>query len=98
MLSQTAEQEKTKSRINEWGNSIAVRIPKPLADSLNFTKGDEIELFIDEDKKMLCVKKAPESRRPKVDLMALLEQMTPEDQSPLLEPGGGPKGSEFKGE
>ena len=98
MVSRIAEKESTRSKINEWGNSIALRIPKSLADSLNFVKGDEIELFIDEEKKMLCVKKARESRRPRVDLMALLEQVTPKDQSPLLEPGGGPKGSEFKGD
>jgi antitoxin MazE len=31
-------------KIARWGNSLAVRLPKPLVDSLGLKEGDEVEL------------------------------------------------------
>lgn len=31
-------------RVSKWGNSLAIRIPKDVADSLDLRVGDEIEL------------------------------------------------------
>lgn len=31
-------------RVARWGNSLAVRLPREIADELNLEEGDEIEL------------------------------------------------------
>jgi antitoxin MazE len=33
-------------KVAEWGNSLAIRIPKDVADTLQIKKGDEIEVRI----------------------------------------------------
>jgi antitoxin MazE len=35
-----------KSRIQKWGNSLAVRIPKPIADEVGVANGSLIEMSI----------------------------------------------------
>ena len=33
-----------RKKVSKWGNSLAVRIPTDVVDSLNLKEGDEIEL------------------------------------------------------
>jgi antitoxin MazE len=35
-----------KTRVTKWGNSLAVRIPQPIAESASFRDGDEVELKV----------------------------------------------------
>ena len=39
-----------KTTIQRWGNSLAVRIPKTLAQETTFDEGDEVDLRADEDR------------------------------------------------
>ena len=38
-----------KTRIRKWGNSLAVRIPKLLADELGLDQGAVVEMLLDDD-------------------------------------------------
>ena len=42
-----------KTTIQRWGNSLAVRIPKTLAQETAFGEGDEVDLRADEDRIVL---------------------------------------------
>lgn len=42
-----------KTRIAKWGNSLAVRLPKPFLDELGFRDGSEVELTIRDGKLIL---------------------------------------------
>jgi len=36
-----------KTQLAKWGNSVALRIPKPVADAAELRAGDELELAVD---------------------------------------------------
>jgi antitoxin MazE len=36
-------------RVAKWGNSLAVRLPKPVIDALALKEGDEIEITVKRD-------------------------------------------------
>jgi antitoxin MazE len=36
-----------RSQLAKWGNSMALRIPKPVADAAELRPGDELELAVD---------------------------------------------------
>ena len=40
---------KFKTRLNNWGNSVGINLPKPLRDTFNLEVGDNIELEDKED-------------------------------------------------
>jgi antitoxin MazE len=61
-------------RVTRWGNSLAVRIPKQLAEQTNITEGSEVELGVTEGAVIL----RPEG--PRYTLEELLEQVTPENR------------------
>lgn len=35
-----------RTTLSKWGNSLAVRIPKPIADDLQITSGTEVQIEI----------------------------------------------------
>ena len=35
-----------KTRISKWGNSLAVRLPKPFTDELGLVEGSDVELTV----------------------------------------------------
>jgi antitoxin MazE len=41
------------TRIQKWGNSLAVRIPKPFAESVGFDEGTSVNLDLDRDRLVL---------------------------------------------
>ena len=49
-----------KTTIQRWGNSLAVRIPKALAQETAFGEGDEVDLRADEQRIVL---ERPEPKR-----------------------------------
>ena len=57
--------------IQQWGNSLGVRIPKALADQLGFQKGQKVRLELENNK--LSIEK------PQYTLEGLVSQITPEN-------------------
>lgn len=37
-----------KTRVQKWGNSLAVRIPKPFAEELDWEEGAPVEMAVEE--------------------------------------------------
>lgn len=60
-----------KTRIATWGSSLAIRIPKPIAEQWGVQEGSAIEIVPDGDTLML--------RKQVYDLTSLLEQVTPDN-------------------
>lgn len=60
--------------VQKWGNSLALRIPKPLALEANITEGSVVELAVQGE--TLCV--TPVTPR-KYSLEDLLARVTPEN-------------------
>ena len=57
-----------KTTIQQWGNSLAVRIPKTLAQETALEKGDEVDVRADEDR---IVVERPQPKRYRLrDLVA----------------------------
>jgi antitoxin MazE len=48
-------------RVAKWGNSLAVRLPRPVVDALGLKEGDEIEVEV-VGARRLEVGKAPDAR------------------------------------
>ncbi len=61
----------TKSRIAKWGTSLAVRIPKPIAEQWGVQEGSAIEMISQGGQIVM--------RKGSYDLDDLLEQVTPDN-------------------
>ncbi|KPJ91439.1 MAG: hypothetical protein AMS18_08710 [Gemmatimonas sp. SG8_17] len=57
----------TRTRIQKWGNSLGLRIPKSVADEMHLGEGTEVDLTV--QGKRLIVRRA---RQPKLRLEDLL--------------------------
>ena len=60
-----------KTRIATWGSSLAIRIPKPIAEQWGVQEGSAIEIVPDGDALVL--------RKQVYDLASLLDQVTPDN-------------------
>ncbi len=61
-------------QVLKWGNSLAVRIPKPVAEDAHFQAGDSVEIVVEGDTVQLHrVDKVP-------TLAQLVAQITPENR------------------
>ncbi len=63
-----------RTRVQKWGNSLALRIPKPLADQAHITQGSLVEIKVVDDVLRIELV-APEA----YTLDALLEGITEEN-------------------
>jgi antitoxin MazE len=61
------------TKVQKWGNSLAIRIPRRFAEELMVQQGSEVDLSLDGDR--LVIK--PRRREP--SLSALLAQVTDEN-------------------
>ena len=61
------------TKVQKWGNSLAIRIPRAFAEQLMVQQDSEVDLSLDWDR--LVIK----PRRPKQSLSALLAQVTDEN-------------------
>lgn len=59
------------TKIQQWGNSLALRIPKSFAEEVRLGRGAEVSLSIDRGR--LIVKASPKKSRP--TLSALLKKI-----------------------
>lgn len=71
-----------RSKIQLWGNSLALRIPKPFAEEIGLRRHSEVELSLDEGK--IVVFPAAESRP---SLSELLAQVTDENRHAEVDSG-----------
>ncbi len=74
-----------KTRVATWGSSLAIRIPKPIAEQWGVREGSAIEIVPDGDTLTL--------RKQAFDLASLLEQVTPDNLHREVDTGE-PKGNE----
>ena len=63
----------TKSQMAKWGNSLAVRIPKPVAEEAGLREGDQVEVVARKDR--VVVKRT----RHVPTLQELLAKVTPKN-------------------
>ena len=63
------------ARVQKWGNSLALRIPRPFAAEVGLAENTEVELSLDEGR--LVIRPV---RRVKYDLAELLAGVTPKNR------------------
>jgi antitoxin MazE len=81
-------ERKMISRIQKWGNSLAVRIPKVFADEMNLAEGASIQMMLKEGALIITP-----NDEPKWSLEELLAGVTAENIHGEWETGG-PAGKE----
>ena len=72
-----------KAKIARWGNSLAVRVPKPYADELGLKAGSTVD--VRKDGTRLAIETAPAGKIPVYRLEDLLAQIKPGQKPPPLE-------------
>ena len=65
-----------RSSIARWGNSLAVRVPKEVAETIGLREGAALDLTIEDDAIVL--------RRRRHDIRNLVAAMADAEQPPLL--------------
>ncbi len=63
-----------RAKVQKWGNSLAVRIPKPLALEVGFTSHSEVELSIRDGGVVVL------PARPEYTLEELVKRITPRNR------------------
>ena len=76
------------AKVQKWGNSLAVRIPKPLAKEAHLSNDTEVELSVQRGK--LTVERARPRRFRLADLLAEVRPSNVHDEVTF----GGPTGRE----
>ena len=64
-----------KTRVQKWGNSLALRIPRPFAEEANLQENTAVDVSVRSGK--LVVVSVPE---PEVALQQLVERITPQNR------------------
>jgi antitoxin MazE len=70
-------------RVSRWGNSLAVRLPKHIAEELRLEEGQTVDLTVDMDE----LKLRPVTPIPRYRLEDLIAQMDPANQPELVDWG-----------
>ncbi|MDD5190422.1 MAG: AbrB/MazE/SpoVT family DNA-binding domain-containing protein [Dehalococcoidales bacterium] len=78
-----------KTRVQKWGNSLALRIPKTFADEAGLQRETSVELSVLEGKLLVTP-----LAKPRPTLRQLLVKITPENQHQEIETGH-PAGKEI---
>lgn len=71
-----------KTRVQKWGNSLALRIPRPFAEETNLRENSAVDLSVRSGK--LVVIPVPEHE---ITLDELVEQITPENRHDEIDTG-----------
>ena len=71
-----------QTRIQKWGNSLGLRIPKSFAEQVGVEAGSEVDLSLEDG--ALIVRP---TREPKYDLTTLLQGITDENLHAEVETG-----------
>ncbi len=75
-----------QARISKWGNSLAVRLPKRLADELGLSAGSTVEVAA-ENGALSITPVTPIPRYRLADLVAEMKRLGPENEPPLVDWG-----------
>lgn len=62
------------TRVQKWGNSLAVRIPSHIAEEMGIHQGSEIDMRVEDH----VIKLVPKKKKP--TLQELLAKVTPENR------------------
>ena len=76
------------AKIQKWGNSQGLRLPKHILETARMTVGDDVEILADEEE--ILIKK---QAKPKFDLTEMISRM-PGDYKVREESFGKPAGKE----
>lgn len=71
-----------KTRVQKWGNSLAVRIPRPFAEETNLRENSSVDISVRRGKLVV----APLPREP-LSLDALVDQITTRNRHDEIETG-----------
>jgi len=71
-----------KAKIQRWGNSLGLRIPKAFTEEIGLAPGSQVDITVERGK--LVVRPIDEES---VDLAELLEQITPENVHEEIQTG-----------
>ena len=71
-----------RAQVKKWGNSLALRIPKALAEEAGLDSGSNVELIVENGH--LCVIPV---KRPRYTLEELVAQITPENRHGEIDTG-----------
>jgi antitoxin MazE len=71
-----------ETKIQKWGNSLAIRIPAAFVKEAHVAYGTPVDLFVDDGKIIIAPQAEPECR-----LEDLLEGVTPENLHTEVETG-----------
>lgn len=85
----TDEEHPMRTSVQKWGNSLAIRIPKPLAEDSRLLHGTEVELTVERGRLV-----AKPLHRPRHTLDALLAGVTPRNRHREIDTGS-PLGREL---
>lgn len=77
------ESQPVKSRVQKWGNSLAVRIPKAFADEAGLRDESAVEVSLVKGKLVV----APIATKPRYTLKSLLAQITEDNLHQEIETG-----------
>lgn len=70
-----------KTTIQKWGNSLAVRIPRPLAEEIHLEENTAVDLTIKSGKLVIV------PAEPTLTLESLVEQITDDNRHDEIETG-----------
>ena len=68
-----------KTNVMQWGNSLAVRIPKSFAQEIHLDSGTQIEMTVKGESLIIA--------KPKYNISELIEKITPENLHGEVETG-----------
>ena len=71
-----------ETRVQRWGNSLALRIPKVLADEIGIKENSAVQLTLNDHQLVIATVAAPE-----LSLDALLAQVTQDNRHGEVETG-----------
>jgi antitoxin MazE len=71
-----------KARIQKWGNSLALRIPKPFAEESNLREDSPVEISVRGGKLVVVALEEPQ-----LSLEELVAKITPENRHAEIETG-----------
>ena len=81
------------TKVQKWGNSLAVRLPKELAGDFNFKIGSSVTFIRRADS--LELKLETKLKKPKYTLEELVAGITPKNRHKLIWPDDKPRGKEI---
>ena len=78
-----------QTKVSQWGNSLAIRLPQALVSELAIERGVDVELYIEDDGFRVRIPSAPK----KFTLEELLAGVTPDNLHNEFD-WGAPRGKE----